>query len=235
MGPIGVKAHLADYLPGHVQLGTDHAVSAAPFGSASILPISWMYLVMLGASGLRRATQVALLNANYVSTRLAPYYPILYAGRNGRVAHECIVDLRPLKAATGITELDIAKRLNDYGFHAPTMSFPVPGTFMIEPTESEGLAELDRFVEAMIAIRGEVEAVAAGRWPEDDNPLVRAPHTAADIAGDWGRAYDRRTAVFPLPWVADHKFWPSVNRIDDVWGDRNLFCSCPAPDAYETE
>ena len=237
MGPIGVKEHLAPHLPGHVMLdgAPADAVSAAPYGSASILPISWMYIRMLGAAGLRRATQVALLNANYVATRLADHYPVLYTGRSGRVAHECIIDLRPLKADTGITEVDIAKRLMDYGFHAPTMSFPVPGTFMIEPTESESKAEIDRFIEAMVAIRGEVERVADGQWPANDNPLVNAPHTAADVAGKWERPYDRATAVFPLPWVEAHKFWPSVNRIDDVWGDRNLFCSCPAPDAYVTE
>jgi glycine dehydrogenase len=235
MGPIGVRAHLAPHLPGHVMQAGSGAVSAAPYGSASILPISWMYIRMLGADGLRRATQVALLNANYIAARLAEHYPVLYTGRNGRIAHECIIDIRPLKAATGITEVDIAKRLMDYGFHAPTMSFPVPGTFMIEPTESESKAELDRFIEAMITIRGEIDRVASGDWPADDNPLVRAPHTAADIAGTWERPYDRTTAVFPLPWVQTHKFWPSVNRIDDVWGDRNLFCACPAPDAYGTE
>jgi glycine dehydrogenase len=235
MGPIGVKEHLSEHLPGHVMTGGHGAVSAAPCGSASILPISWMYIRMLGAAGLQRSTEVALLNANYIATRLGEHYPVLYTGRNGRIAHECIIDLRPLKAATGITEVDIAKRLMDFGFHAPTMSFPVPGTFMIEPTESESKAELDRFLDAMIAIRGEIEQVAAGEWPAQDNPLVNAPHTAADIAGKWERPYDRETAVFPLPWVATHKFWPSVNRIDDVWGDRNLFCSCPAPDAYTAE
>jgi glycine dehydrogenase len=233
MGPIGVKAHLAPYLPGHVALGTSGAVSAAPYGSASILPISWMYVRMLGPAGLRRSTEVALLNANYVATRLAGHYPVLYTGRNGRVAHECIIDLRPLKAASGISEVDIAKRLMDYGFHAPTMSFPVAGTFMIEPTESESQGELDRFVAAMVAIRGEIARVEAGQWPADDNPLVMAPHTAADVAGDWERAYTRTEAVFGLPFVAEHKFWPTVNRIDDVWGDRNLFCSCPDPSDYE--
>jgi glycine dehydrogenase len=157
---------------------------------------------------------------------------VLYTGRSGRVAHECIIDLRPLKAA-GITEVDIAKRLMDYGFHAPTMSFPVPGTFMIEPTESEDRGELDRFIDAMIAIRGEIDRAGSGEWPASDNPLVNAPHTAADVTGKWERPYDRDTAVFPAPWVAAHKFWPSVNRIDDVWGDRNLFCACPSPDAYQ--
>ena len=228
MGPIGVAAHLAEYLPGH-GAPDSWAVSAAPYGSASILPISWMYIRMLGPDGLTRASEVALLSANYVAARLREHYPILYTGRDGLVAHECIIDLRPLKAATGITEVDVAKRLMDYGFHAPTMSFPVAGTFMIEPTESESLPELDRFVEAMIAIRGEIERVAAGDWPADNNPLVRAPHTAEDIAGEWARPYTRAEAVYPLPWVAEAKFWPSVNRIDEVWGDRNLFCSCPAP------
>ncbi|WP_108125586.1 aminomethyl-transferring glycine dehydrogenase [Saccharospirillum mangrovi] len=240
MGPIGVRAHLADYLPGHPMatesgLNGDHAVSAAPFGSASILPISWMYIRMLGAQGLRAATQVALLNANYLAERLKPHYPILYSGRHGRVAHECILDLRPLKAETGVTEVDIAKRLMDYGFHAPTMSFPVPGTFMVEPTESENRAELDRFVDAMIAIRGEIRRVGAGEWPADNNPLVRAPHTQADLIEDWQRPYPRELAFYPLPWIADAKFWPAVNRVDDVWGDRNLFCSCPSPDAYQDD
>ncbi len=233
MGPIGVAQHLAPYLPGHVAEGTDHAVSAAPSGSASILPISWMYVKMLGGAGLRRATELALLNANYVAVRLREHYPVLYTGRNGRVAHECIIDLRPIKAATGVTEVDIAKRLMDYGFHAPTMSFPVPGTFMIEPTESEDRGELDRFIDALIAIRAEIDRVASGEWPASDNPLVNAPHTAADVTGKWERPYEREVAVFPAPWVAEHKFWPSVNRIDDVWGDRNLFCACPTPDAYQ--
>ncbi len=241
MGPIGVKAHLGAYLPGHTVVGKalemneQSAVSAAPFGSASILPISWMYIRLLGAEGLRAATQVALLNANYLAARLKDHYPILYSGRNNRVAHECILDLRPLKAETGITEVDLAKRLMDYGFHAPTMSFPVPGTFMVEPTESESLAELDRFVEAMIQIREEVARVGRGEWPVDNNPLVQAPHTQQDLLEDWQRPYDRQTAVFPLPWVAQGKFWPSVNRVDDVWGDRNLFCSCPSPDSYLEE
>jgi glycine dehydrogenase len=234
MGPIGLKAHLAPFAPGHVYTNPEQgAVAAAPFGSASILPISWMYIAMMGADGLKTATEVALLNANYVATRLAPYYPVLYTGVGGRVAHECIIDLRPIKAACGVTEVDIAKRLMDYGFHAPTMSFPVAGTLMIEPTESESKEELDRFVDAMIAIRAEVDRVAAGEWPADDNPLCRAPHGRGDIAGEWGRAYDRELAFFPLPHVYDNKFWPSVNRIDDVYGDRHLVCSCPPVDAYD--
>lgn len=213
-------------------LPSEGAVSAAPFGSSSILPISWMYIRMLGAQGLRKATQVALLNANYLAQQLKSHYPILYSGRNDRVAHECILDLRPLKAATGITEVDIAKRLMDFGFHAPTMSFPVPGTFMVEPTESESREELDRFIAAMICIRNEINKVGQGEWPADNNPLINAPHTQADVVGSWDHPYSRETAVFPLPWVKQAKYWPSVNRVDDVWGDRNLFCSCPSLESY---
>ncbi|TAH44213.1 MAG: glycine dehydrogenase (aminomethyl-transferring) [Betaproteobacteria bacterium] len=235
MGPIGLAAHLAPFMADHVVSPTggddrpnkgQGAVSAAPFGSASILPISWMYISMMGGEGLKRATEVAILNANYLAVRLGPHYPVLYSGSQGRVAHECILDIRPIKAATGISEVDIAKRLMDYGFHAPTMSFPVAGTIMVEPTESEDLAELERFIAAMIAIRDEIRQIEAGGWPADDNPLKNAPHTQADITGDWNRPYSRKQAVFPLPWVAENKFWPSVNRIDDVYGDRNLFCSC---------
>ena len=241
MGPIGLAAHLAPFMADHVVAPTggedrpnpgQGAVSAAPFGSASILPISWMYITMMGGEGLKRATEIAILNANYLATRLAEHYPVLYTGANGRVAHECILDIRPIKAATGISEVDIAKRLMDYGFHAPTMSFPVPGTIMVEPTESEDLGELDRFAEAMIAIRQEIARIEAGEWPREDNPLVNAPHTQADVIGDWERPYSRELAVFPLGWVADNKFWPSVNRIDDVHGDRNLFCACVPMDAY---
>ena len=232
MGPIGLKAHLAPHAPGHLlaadRVGSQGAVSAAPFGSASILPISWMYIAMLGDEGLTRATQVAILNANYVAARLKEHYPVLYAGANGRVAHECILDIRAIKAATGIAEIDIAKRLMDYGFHAPTVSFPVAGTIMVEPTESESKGELDRFVAALIAIREEIRKVERGEWPAEDNPVKRAPHTQADLAdAEWTCPYSRQEAVFPLPWVAENKFWPSVNRIDDVYGDRNLFCSCP--------
>lgn len=187
---------------------------------------------MMGGEGLKRATEVAILNANYLAGRLNSHYPVLYTGSQGRVAHECIIDIRPIKAATGISEVDIAKRLMDYGFHAPTMSFPVPGTIMIEPTESEDLAELDRFAAAMIAIRDEIRRIEAGAWPADDNPLKNAPHTQADLTGDWTRPYSREQAVFPLPWVAANKFWPSVNRIDDVYGDRNLFCTCVPVDEY---
>lgn len=239
MGPIGLKAHLAPFAPGHALTDTHSAsadqtaVAAAAFGSASILPITWMYLTMMGKQGMEQATRWALLNANYVAKRLSEDYPILYTGKNGRVAHECIVDLRPLKAESGITETDIAKRLMDYGFHAPTVSFPVAGTLMIEPTESESKAELDRFIAALKSIRREVQKVIDGEWPKDDNPLVNAPHTAADITGNWAHPYSREEAVFPLPFVREHKFWPFVNRVDDVYGDRNLVCSCPPMENYE--
>ena len=236
MGPIGLKAHLAPFAPGHLlaadRVGSQGAVSAAPFGSASILPISWMFIAMMGGSGLRQATQVAILNANYVATRLKDHYPVLYTGKHGRVAHECILDIRAIKAATGIAEIDIAKRLMDYGFHAPTVSFPVAGTLMVEPTESENQAELDRFIAAMIAIRNEIRRIEAGDWPADDNPLKNAPHTQADVVAEWNRPYSRETAVFPLPYVAANKFWPTVNRIDDVWGDRNLHCACVPMEDY---
>ena len=241
MGPIGLAAHLAPFMADHVvqptgPAGRAHlgqgAVAAAPFGSASILPISWMYITMMGGEGLKRATELAILNANYVAQRLKDHYPVLYTGSRGRVAHECILDIRPLKAATGVSEVDIAKRLMDYGFHAPTMSFPVPGTIMVEPTESEGLAELERFIAAMIAIRNEIRQIEAGQWPADNNPLKHAPHTQADLMGEWARPYSREQAVFPLPWVAENKFWPSVNRIDDVYGDRHLFCACVPMSEY---
>ncbi|AJJ61740.1 aminomethyl-transferring glycine dehydrogenase [Yersinia aldovae] len=232
MGPIGVKAHLAPFVPGHSVVQIDGmitqqgAVSAAPFGSASILPISWMYIRMMGADGLKQASQVAILNANYIATRLKEAYPVLYTGHGGRVAHECILDIRPLKEATGISEMDIAKRLIDFGFHAPTMSFPVAGTLMVEPTESESKVELDRFIDAMLAIRAEIEKVARGEWPLEDNPLVNAPHTQAELVGEWQHPYSRELAVFPVAGVMENKYWPSVKRLDDVYGDRNLFCSC---------
>ena len=238
MGPIGVKAHLAPHVANHMVVPLDgpnpenDAVSAAPWGSASILPISWTYIALMGASGLRQATEVAILNANYIARRLGDAYPVLYSGRNGRVAHECILDIRPIKAASGITEEDIAKRLMDFGFHAPTMSFPVPGTLMVEPTESESKAELDRFIDAMLTIRGEIAQVEQGHWSAEDNPLCNAPHTLADITGDWQRSYSREQAVFPRGWVAANKFWPAVNRIDNVHGDRNLFCACPPLEAW---
>jgi len=233
MGPIGLAAHLAPHAPGHVTTGGPGAVSAAPYGSAAILPISWMYIAMLGGEGLTLATKTAILNANYVAARLNEHYPVLYTGSHGRVAHECILDIRAIKAATGIAEIDIAKRLMDYGFHAPTVSFPVAGTLMVEPTESESKAELDRFIGAMIAIREEIRRIERGEWPADDNPLKNAPHTAADLADEqWTRPYSRKEAAFPLPWVAENKFWPFVNRIDDVYGDRNLFCACPPLEDY---
>ncbi|WP_026377365.1 aminomethyl-transferring glycine dehydrogenase [Aestuariibacter salexigens] len=242
MGPIGVKSHLAPFLPNHQVIELDNtdkgngAVSAAPWGSASILPISYMYIKMMGSEGLKKATEVAMLNANYVATKLDGHYPVLYKGRNNRIAHECILDLRPLKEASGVTEMDVAKRLNDYGFHAPTMSFPVAGTLMIEPTESESKAELDRFIEAMIGIREEIAKVESGEWDATDNPLHNAPHTLADICdSDWNRSYDRHLAAYPVPSVAKNKFWPSVNRIDDVYGDRNLICSCPSIESYQDE
>ncbi|HEX5640459.1 MAG TPA: aminomethyl-transferring glycine dehydrogenase, partial [Burkholderiaceae bacterium] len=234
VGPVAVKSHLAPYLPG--RLGADSEVgmvSAGSFGSASILPISWMYVTMMGAEGLRRATQVALLNANYVAKRLAPYYPTLYAGRNGFVAHECILDLRPLKDASGISAEDVAKRLMDYGFHAPTLSFPVAGTLMVEPTESEPKVELDRFIEAMIAIHGEIGAVKAGHVDRDDNPLKNAPHTAAMVMAEtWAHDYTREAAAFPVASLKRQKYWTPVGRVDNAYGDRNIMCSCLPLSAY---
>ncbi len=237
MGPIGVKAHLAPFVPGHSVVQIDGvltqngAVSAAPFGSASILPISWMYIRMMGAEGLKQASQVAILNANYIATRLKDAYPVLYTGRDGRVAHECILDIRPLKEATGISEMDIAKRLIDYGFHAPTMSFPVAGTLMVEPTESESKVELDRFIDALLAIRAEIDRVAQGEWPLADNPLVNAPHVQDELVSEWTHPYTRELAVFPAG--SENKYWPAVKRLDDVYGDRNLFCSCVPMSDYE--
>ncbi|WP_338694218.1 aminomethyl-transferring glycine dehydrogenase [Streptomyces sp. Q6] len=239
VGPVGVREHLAPYLPNHPlqpAAGPETGVgpiSAAPWGSAGILPISWAYVRLMGGEGLKRATQVAVLSANYIAKRLEPHFPVLYTGPGGLVAHECIIDLRPISKATGVSVDDIAKRLIDYGFHAPTMSFPVAGTLMIEPTESEDIGELDRFCEAMIAIRGEIEKVAAGQWPADDNPLRNAPHTAGMLGGDWEHAYSREEAVFPAGVAASDKYWPPVRRIDQAFGDRNLVCSCPPMDAYE--
>ena len=232
MGPIGVAAHLAPFLPGK---GLDEAgrVASAPFGSASILPISWAYVAMLGAEGVRRATQVAILNANYLAARLGDAYPVLYVGAHGAVAHECILDCRPLSAASGVTVDDIAKRLMDFGFHAPTMSFPVVGTLMIEPTESESKPELDRFVDALLAIRADVADIEAGRVPLESSALRNAPHTAADLVRDeWARPYTRAQGAFPLPWVQARKYWPPVRRIDNVWGDRNVICECLPVEAY---
>jgi glycine dehydrogenase len=242
VGPVACRSHLAPFLPGHRFLAhgamsstsrSIGAVAAAPYGSASILPISWMYITMMGASGLRAATQGAILAANYVAKRLAPYYPVLYSGRGGLVAHECILDLRPLKALAGIEVEDVAKRLIDYGFHAPTMSFPVAGTLMVEPTESESKGELDRFVDAMIAIRAEVREIETGALPRDDNPLKHAPHTAREVmANVWTHVYSREQASFPLPWVAAAKYWPPVKRVDNVYGDRNLVCTCAPLESY---
>jgi glycine dehydrogenase len=239
VGPVAVREHLAPYLPNHPlqpEAGPETGVgplSAAPWGSAGILPISWAYVRLMGGEGLKRATQVAVLSANYIAKRLEPHYPVLYTGPGGLVAHECIIDLRPLTKATGVSVDDVAKRLIDYGFHAPTMSFPVAGTLMIEPTESEDLTELDRFCEAMIAIRAEIEKVGSGDWPADDNPLRGAPHTAGTLAGEWEHAYSREEAVFPAGVSAADKYWPPVRRIDQAFGDRNLVCSCPPLDAYE--
>lgn len=240
MGPIGIKSHLAPFVANHslIELvgpnSKNTAVSAAPWGSSSILPISWMYIAMMGAEGLLKATQVAILGANYIASKLAPHYPVLYKGSSDMVAHECIIDLRPLKQATGISEEDIAKRLMDFGFHAPTMSFPVAGTLMIEPTESESLPELDRFIDAMIQIRSEIAAVESGKIDAENNPLKNAPHTVEDMLDEsWDRPYSKREAAFPLGNDEQSKFWPSVNRIDNVYGDRNLFCSCPSLENYE--
>jgi glycine dehydrogenase len=228
VGPIAVARHLVPYLPGHpVLAGCNGPVSAAPWGSASILPISWAYIRLMGSAGLTLASQVAILNANYIAKRLDPYYPVLYKGPGGWVAHECILDLRPLKKSAGIEVEDVAKRLMDYGFHAPTISWPVPGTMMVEPTESESLEELDRFCEAMIAIRQEIAAIERGEMDPVRNPLKLAPHTAEVVAADhWDRPYPRSVAAYPLPWVRSHKFWPSVSRIDNAYGDRHLVCSC---------
>ncbi|TAM25600.1 MAG: glycine dehydrogenase (aminomethyl-transferring), partial [Rhodanobacter sp.] len=244
VGPCAVRSHLAPFLPR--ALGSDGArtqgvgngamVSAATFGSASILPISWMYITLMGQQGLRKATQVALLNANYVAKRLAPHYPTLYTGRNGLVAHECILDLRPLKDSTGISAEDVAKRLIDFGFHAPTLSFPVAGTLMVEPTESESQFELDRFIDAMIQIRDEIRAVEEGKLDREDNPLHHAPHTAAMVSGtEWTHAYPRELAAFPLATLRQQKYWPPVARVDNVYGDKNIMCACIPVDAYKDE
>jgi glycine dehydrogenase len=240
MGPICVAEHLAPFLPGHPVVpgvGGEQAigpVSAAPWGSPSILVIPYAYIAMMGPAGLTEATKVANLNANYMAQRLDPYYPVLYKGKNGRVAHECIIDLRPLKQTSGVEVEDVAKRLMDYGFHAPTMSFPVPGTLMIEPTESESLAELDRFCEAMIMIRAEIEAIEKGEIDPENNPLKHAPHPATMVTAEsWDRPYSCDVAAFPADWVRESKFWPAVARIDNVFGDRNLVCTCVGMDAYK--
>jgi glycine dehydrogenase len=258
VGPVCVVADLVPYLPGHVageaasgqfpagppqgELAPSGgsavraatsvgAISAAPLGNAAVLPISWMYCRMMGPNGLKQATEIAILSANYISAKLRNHYPTLYASENGHVAHECILDLRPLKetsgGANGISAEDVAKRLMDYGFHAPTLSFPVPGTLMVEPTESETLDELDRFIHAMVAIREEIAKVERGEWPQDNNPLKAAPHTAASLMGtEWSRPYSRETGAFPLASLKQVKYWPPIGRVDNVYGDRNLFCSC---------
>ena len=226
MGPIGVVKELAPFLPGSKEVS---AVSSAPFGSASILPISWMYIRMMGPDGLASATKNAILNANYIAKRLEATFPVLYKGKNGLVAHECIVDPRAIKATADISVDDIAKRLMDYGFHAPTTSFPVVATLMIEPTESESKAELDRFCDAMISIREEARRIEKGEWPKTDNPLKNAPHTAESVVADaWTHPYSRETAAYPAAWLRERKFWPSVGRVDGAYGDRNFFCSCSA-------
>ena len=233
VGPIGVKSHLAPFMPGHARMERkEGAVCAAPFGSASILPITWMYIRMMGGEGLKRASQLAILNANYISRRLEEHYPVLYTGSNGLVAHECILDLRPLKETSGISVDDVAKRLIDFGFHAPTMSFPVAGTLMIEPTESESKEELDRFCDAMIKIREEIRAVESGALDKDDNPLKNAPHTAAELVGEWSHPYSREQAVYPVASLIEGKYWPPVGRVDNVFGDRNLVCACPSIEDY---
>jgi glycine dehydrogenase len=239
VGPIGVREHLTPYLPNHpLQPAAGPAsgvgpIAGSPWGSAGILPISWAYVRLMGAEGLRRAAQTAVLGANYIAKRLEPHYPVLYTGPRGLVAHECIIDVRPLTKQTGVSIDDVAKRLIDYGFHAPTMSFPVPGTLMIEPTESEDLTELDRFCEAMIEIRAEIDKVGSGEWPADDNPLCNAPHTAGQLARSWEHPYERREAVFPVGVSASDKYWPPVGRIDGAFGDRNLVCSCPPVEEYD--
>jgi glycine dehydrogenase len=243
VGPVGVRAHLAPFLPGHSVVpecappgGGIKAISAAPWGSAGILSISWAYIAMMGSDGLRLASQIAILSANYVARRLGEHYPVLYAGSDGLVAHECILDLRPITAATGVTVEDVAKRLIDYGFHAPTMSFPVAGTLMVEPTESEDLAELDRFCEAMISIRREIGQIESGAHTREASPLASAPHTAEDVATDhWPHAYAREQAAFPSDAARESKYWPPVSRIDGAYGDRNVVCSCPPLSDYEDE
>lgn len=239
MGPIGVAQHLVPFLPGHSVVNiTDSkealgAISAAPWGSASILPISWMYIVMMGAEGLTEATKISILNANYMARRLDEHYPVLFKGESGLVAHECIVDLRLVKKKAGIEVDDIAKRLMDYGFHAPTVSWPVPGTMMIEPTESESLGELNRFCDAAIAIRQEIAAIEEGKVDKEDNLLKNAPHTSEFLLKDeWPHTYSRQEAAYPAPWTKEHKFWPSVGRINNAFGDRNLVCSCEGMEVY---
>ncbi|MDQ3499537.1 MAG: glycine dehydrogenase (aminomethyl-transferring), partial [Actinomycetota bacterium] len=242
IGPIGVGGHLSPFLPNHPLIpdaGPETGigpVSSAPWGSAGILPIPYTYIRLMGAAGLRRATEVAILNANYLAHKLHPHFPVLYTGRAGRVAHECILDLRPITRATGITAEDVAKRLADYGFHAPTLSFPVPGTLMVEPTESESLEEMDRFCEAMIAIRAEIAKVESGEWTEAESPLRNAPHTADDVIRDgWDLPYSRELAAFPVDRLRRAKYWPPVSRVDGAAGDRNLICACPPLSEYSPD
>jgi glycine dehydrogenase len=238
VGPVAVRSHLAPFLPNHPQMSEAGPttgvgpVSAAPWGSAGILPISWAYVRLMGPDGLTQATKSAVLSANYIATRLEPYFPVLYTGETGLVAHECILDLREITKQTGVTVDDVAKRLIDYGFHAPTMSFPVAGTLMVEPTESEGLREIERFIDAMIAIKGEIDRVAAGEWTVEESPLRGAPHTAGSVTGDWSAQYSRELAVYPTAAVRQDKYWPPVRRIDGAYGDRHLVCSCPPVDAF---
>jgi glycine dehydrogenase len=231
VGPVCVVEDLVPFLPGHATGGVPvngvGAVSAAPLGNSAVLPISWMYCRMMGSEGLKKATEVSIVSANYISAKLKGHFPTLYASEQGHVAHECILDVRPLKETSGVSAEDVAKRLMDYGFHAPTLSFPVAGTLMVEPTESESLAELDRFVDAMVAIRAEIAKIESGEWPQDNNPLKNAPHTAAHVtANDWTHPYSRETAAYPVKALRDGKYWPTVGRVDNVHGDRNLFCSC---------
>jgi glycine dehydrogenase len=233
MGPIGVKSHLAPFLPGDPLDKDSNAVSAAMYGSASILPISWSYIKLLGKYGMQRSTEVAIVSANYIADALKDSFPILYRGDQGMVAHECIIDIRPLKAQSDISEEDIAKRLMDYGFHSPTMSFPVAGTLMIEPTESESKREIDRFITAMISIHDEIQKVISGEWDKDDNPLKNAPHTAHEMAGEWNYPYTRQEALYPVQTLVTNKYFPPVKRIDNVYGDRNLFCSCITTEDFE--
>lgn len=254
VGSIGVASHLAPFLPGHsvdpeasgdlcgnTEPGicvpkTTGAIAGAPFGSAAILPISYLYIKMMGADGLREATEYAILNANYMADRLDGAFDILYRGKNGQCAHEFIIDLRPLKASTGVSEEDVAKRLQDYGFHSPTMSWPVAGTLMVEPTESEDLAELNRFCDAMLAIRAEIEDVGSGKVKLEDSPLTNSPHTIDQLLmDDWKFDYSKNTAAFPAPWVRTNKFWPTCGRVDNVYGDRNLICTCPPLSVYEED
>ncbi|HNJ98791.1 MAG TPA: glycine dehydrogenase (aminomethyl-transferring), partial [Ilumatobacteraceae bacterium] len=236
VGPVAVREHLRPFLPAHplASGGPVGPVAAAPFGSASILPISWVYIALMGAQGLRDATAAAILNANYVATRLNDAFPVLYTGAHGRVGHECILDLRGITKDTGVTVDDVAKRLMDHGFHAPTMSFPVAGTLMVEPTESETLYELDRFCDAMLSIRAEIDAVQRGEWSLEDSPLHHAPHTADDLLGDWTRPYSREVGAYPLPNVRAAKYFPPVSRIDAAYGDRNLICTCDPLESYAT-